>query len=164
MAIWKLFIDGSVDPRSKVGYGAFLCVPQENLFFESLRTRVKVKSFEQTSSTKLELQTLVWALTTIQERGGKIVIFTDSQNIIGLPGRRRRFEQNDYRTKKNKCIKNFKLYKEFFTIVDHLCCEFVKVQGHKVSHQKDEIDKFFTLVDKASRKALRHRKSLMEIS
>ncbi len=155
MAICKLFIDGSVDPVSKVGYGAFLCVPHEKHFLESLKTSVKVKKFEQTSSTKLELQNLIWALTTIPERGGKVIIFTDSQNIIGLPGRRRRLEQNDYKTKKNRYIKNFKLYQEFFKIVDRLCCEFIKVRGHKVSYQKDETDKFFTLVDKASRKALR---------
>ncbi|MCP3871607.1 MAG: ribonuclease H [Desulfobacteraceae bacterium] len=155
----RLFTDGSMNPQSKVGYGAYLVVPEAESFFESLNTRVKVKRFDQTSSTKLELQTLLWALTTIQISGCKVMVFTDSQNIIGLLGRRARLEQNDYQSKKNKRIKNYKLYQEFFKIVDQLDCEFVKVKGHKVSHQKDQIDKFFTLVDKASRKALRHRET-----
>ncbi len=156
MTTLKLFTDGSVNPQSKIGYGAYLSIPPEPLSFESLKMRVKVKRFDQTSSTKLELQTLLWALTTIQSFGKKVVVYTDSQNIIGLSGRRTRFEQNNYRSRNNKRIKNYKLYQEFFKLTDKLNCEFVKISGHKVSHQKNELDKFFTLVDRASRKALRH--------
>jgi len=159
MKTLRLFTDGSVNPKSKVGYGAYLVVSQEESYFESLKTNVKIKKFEQTSSTKLELQTLVWALTTIQARGCKIVIFSDSQNITGLLPRRARLEQNNYRSKKNRRIKNYKLYQEFFRIVDGLDCKFIKVQGHKVSHSKNEIDKFFALVDKTSRKFLRRREN-----
>jgi ribonuclease HI len=164
MVTLRLFTDGSVNPKSRVGYGAFLVVPQEELYSESLKTSVKIKRFEQTSSTKLELQTLLWALTSIQGLGRKVVVFTDSQNIKGLPGRRTRLEKNDYQSKKHKRIKNYKLYQEFFKIVDQLDCEFIKVRGHKALLQKEEIDKFFTLVDKASRKALRHRGSPIENS
>ncbi len=55
----------------------------------------------------------------------------------------------------NKRIKNHELYKEFYKITDLLDCDFVKVKGHKKQEAKDEIDKIFTLVDKASRNALR---------
>jgi len=40
-------------------------------------------------------------------------------------------------------------------MTDQLDCEFVKVRGHQVSNQKDDIDRLFTLVDRASRNALR---------
>jgi len=160
MTTLKLFTDGSVNPQSKIGYGAYLSIPPEPLSFEALKMRVKVKRFNQTSSTKLELQTLLWALTTIQNFDKKVVVYTDSQNIIGLSGRRTRFEQNNYRSKKNERIKNYKLYQEFFKLTDQLNCEFIKMRGHKKSHQKNELDKFFTLVDKASRKALRHQEKL----
>jgi hypothetical protein len=40
-------------------------------------------------------------------------------------------------------------------MTDQLDCEFVKVRGHQVSNQKDDVDRLFTLVDKASRNALR---------
>ena len=155
MATLRLFIDGSVNPRSKIGYGAFLCVPQKEPYSESLETDVKVKQFELTSSTRLELQTLIWALTSIKEKGCRVSIFTDSQNIIGLPRRRGRLEQNNYQSKKNRRIKNAELYQEFFKLVDQRDCDFIKVQGHKPSRQKDETARFFALVDKASRKALR---------
>jgi ribonuclease HI len=120
-----------------------------------MRTRVKVRRFEHTSSTKLELQTLLWALSDIQALGSKVIVYTDSQNIMGLQGRRDRLEQNDYRSKKNRRLNNYKLYQEFYRMIDQLDCEFVKVRGHQVSNQKDDIDRLFTLVDRASRNALR---------
>jgi ribonuclease HI len=148
-----LFTDGSVNAQSNIGYGAYLAVPGGGLSVDSLRARVKVKRFEHTSSTKLELQTLLWALSDIQALGRRVMVYTDSQNIMGLPGRRDRLEQNDYRSKKNKRLSNYKLYQEFYTMIDQFDCEFVKVRGHRASNQKDDIDRLFTLVDKASRHA-----------
>ena len=150
-----LFTDGSVNTHSNIGYGAYLAVPEGGLSVDVLRTRVKVKKFEHTSSTKLELQTLLWALSDIQALGSRVIVYTDSQNIMGLQGRRDRFEQNDYHSKKNKRLKNYELYQEFYIMTDQLDCEFVKVRGHHVSSQKDDIDRLFTLVDRASRNALR---------
>lgn len=156
MTILRLFTDGSVNPKSKVGYGAYLAVLQEMPYSESFKADVKVKKFEHTSSAKLEIQTLIWALTSIQKPVGTIIVYTDSQNIIGLKARRRRLEINDYLSKKNKPIKNSALYKEFFYLSEQLDCEFKKVKGHKPSRLKNEAERFFTLVDKASRKALRN--------
>ena len=150
-----LFTDGSVNTRSRIGYGAYLAVSDRGLSLDSLKKRVNVKRFERTSSTKLELQTLIWALRDIQAIGRKVIVYTDSQNIVGLPGRRDRLEQNDYRSKKNKRLNHYELYQEFYRITDPLDCEMVKVRGHQVSNQKDDIARLFTLVDRASRKALR---------
>ena len=150
-----LFTDGSVNTHSKIGYGAYLAVSERGLSLDSLRPRVKVRRFEHTSSTKLELQTLLWALNDIQALGRKVLVYTDSQNIMGLPGRRDRLEQNDYRSKKNKRINNYELYQKFYRMIDQLDCELVKVRGHQVSDQKNDVDRFFTIVDRASRNALR---------
>jgi len=153
----KLFTDGSVDTQSNIGYGAYLLVSEPGLSPDALRTCVRVRRFENTSSTKLELQTLLWALSDIHALGSRVIVCTDSQHIMGLAGRRGRLEQNDYRSKKNKHkrLQNFKLYQEFYKVIDQLDCEFVKVRGHQVSNQKDDIAKLFNLVDKASRSALR---------
>ena len=150
-----LLSDGSVNAQSNIGYGAYLAVSEPELSLDSLKTRVKVRRFEHTSSTKLELQTLLWALSDIQALGRKVIVYTDSQNIMGLQGRRDRFEQNDYRSKKNIRLNNYELYQEFYGMIDQLDCELVKVRGHQVSNQKDNIDMLFTLLDRASRKALR---------
>jgi len=150
-----LLTDGSVNTQSNIGYGAYLAVSERGLSLESLRTRVKVKRFEDTSSTKLELQTLLWALSDIQAVGRKVSVYTDSQNILGLQERRVRLEQNDYRSKKNKRLKHYELYQEFYRMIDRLNCKLVKVRGHQVANQKGDMDRLFALVDKASRKALR---------
>jgi ribonuclease HI len=150
-----LFIDGSVNTQSHIGYGAYLAVSEPGHSLNWLKAQVKLRRFEHTSSTKLELQTLLWALSDVQTLVGRIIVYSDSQNIMGLKGRRDWFEQNDYRSKKNKRLNNYELYQEFYRMTDQLDCEFVKVPGHGVSHQKDEIDSLFTLVDRASRKAMR---------
>ncbi|HMK64650.1 MAG TPA: RNase H family protein [Thermodesulfobacteriota bacterium] len=150
-----LFIDGSVNNQTNIGYGAYLAVSTHGLSLNSLRTSVKVRRFEHTSSTKLELQTLLWAITDIQNIVNRVVVYTDSQNIIGLQGRRHWFEQNDYRSKKNRRLNNYELYQEFYRLTDQLELEFVKVPGHRESNEKDDIDRLFSLVDRASRNALR---------
>jgi len=150
-----LFTDGSVDPRSNIGYGAYLAVPDGGPSVGSLRARVKVRRFEHTSSTKLEMQTLLWALSDIRASGSRVTVYTDSQNIIGLPGRRDRLEQNEFHSKKNRRLSNYKLYHEFYKMIDQLNCEFEKVRGHQVSNQNNYTDRLFKLVDKASRHALR---------
>jgi len=60
-----LLTDGSVDTHSNVGYGAYLVVSEPGLSLDSMRTQAKTRRFEHTSSTKLELQTLLWALGDI---------------------------------------------------------------------------------------------------
>jgi len=150
-----LLTDGSVDNKSNIGYGAYLAVSDPKLSIDELRTHVKVQRFEQTSSTKLELQTLLWALKDIQTSGYKVIIYTDSQNIIGLPQRRERLEQNDYRSNKGIRLNNFELYQEFYQQLDQLDYNLIKIRGHQAAKQKNITDHLFTLVDRASRKALR---------
>ena len=108
-----------------------------------------------TSSTKLELECLLWALTEIGKFEGKIIVYTDSQNIAGLINRRERLEKNDFQSKKGRGMNHAELYRQFFRLTDLLNCEFRKVEGHKKTNQKDNIDRLFTLVDRASRNAVR---------
>ena len=146
----KLFCDGSVNPQEKIGFAAYF-IYDEN----KLNQDIKIRKFKNTSSTKLELEALLWALEDENLINNSIIVFTDCQNILGLNQRREKFEENDYKTSTGKIIRNHELYKKFFEITDDLDCTFEKVKGHKKTSQKDEIDKLFNLVDKTSRKALR---------
>ncbi|MEI2656817.1 MAG: RNase H family protein [Nitrosomonas sp.] len=154
-----IFIDGSVNNQLKIGYGAYLVVSELGAAIESLKDTVRVKRFEHTNSTKLELQTLLWALSETVALGGGgdmvLTVYTDSQNIIGLRGRRTRLEASDYFSSKNKQLYNYELYQEFYRLNSSLTCEFVKVIGHQPSSKKYEIDKLFSLVDQASRRSMR---------
>jgi len=150
-----LFTDGSVNVQTKIGFGASLIVTDLAQSINKLKPDVKLKRFENTSSTKLELQTLLWALNEIGPWVSKVIIYTDSQNIAGLPERRSRLEKHNFQTKNNEYIKNYKLYQDFYRLTDILNCELIKVRGHQQKSKKDSIHKIFTLVDRASRKALR---------
>ncbi len=155
----QVFTDGSVNTQLKVGYGAYLLVSDLSTSIASLKDTVKVKRFEQTSSTKLELQILLWslseAITLANESDITLTVYTDSQNIIGLPGRRSRLEQSNYFSSKNRRLNNYELYQEFYRLTSILKCELVKVVGHQASSKKDKLDRLFGLVDQASRRALR---------
>lgn len=150
-----LLTDGSVNPTSKVGYGAYLALNSVDEQISRAMKCVKIKRFENTSSTKLELQTLLWALEETRSSSTIKTVYTDSQNIVGLLGRRIRFEKNDYYTKAGKLIANHELYRKFYDKVDALGIEIIKVKGHQPFSQKDKLLKLFTLVDQASRNALR---------
>ena len=146
----KLFCDSSVNPQSKIGFAAYLSFEtyDENI-------EVKTKMFEDTSSTKIELQSFLWAIDEIKQKDVSYEVYTDCQNILSLLSRREKLESNNYLTSTNKQVKNHLLYKEFYKVLDLYNLEFIKVKGHKKSSQKDDIDKIFSKVDKASRKALR---------
>ena len=151
-----LFTDGSVNPQKRIGFGAYLLLNEDELHSTTLsKGDVITKKFKDTSSSKLELEAMLWALSQISTENTKLVIFTDCQNIIGLKNRRERFEKNNYITNKNTLIKNHELYKEFYKITDKIECDFIKVKGHKKNEEKNKIDKIFTFVDIAARDALR---------
>ena len=155
MTEWHLFTDGSVNTQTKNGCGAALLITSDNLRLtrDELRARVKVQEFAETSSTKLELQTLLWALRDAPETCTPLTVYTDSQNILGLADRRARFEAQNYHSKKGLPLRNAALYQAFFQISDDMEFKLVKVKGHKASAQRDVIDQLFNLVDKASRAA-----------
>ena len=150
-----LFCDGSVNPQRKIGFGAYFIYNNK-----LVNQDIKIKKFEDTSSTKLELEALLWALDDLKSnKESEMIIYTDCQNILRLEQRREKLESNNYKTSTGKIVKNHELYKTFYEMTDNIkentTCIFEKVKGHKKSKEKDEVDKLFNLVDKASRKALR---------
>ena len=155
----QVFTDGSVNTQLKIGYAAYLIVTDQNGSIDQLKNSVKIKRFENTSSTKLELQGLLLALeevVSLNRQGDMLItIYTDSQNIISLPERRVALEQNKYFSSNKKRLNNYELYQEFYRLTAILKCELVKVVGLQVSSKKSHVDRVFTLVDKASRRALR---------
>lgn len=145
-----LFTDGSVNTKLGIGYGAYLAFSENQ---EPLTSQIKLRQFKDTSSTKLELQTLIWALSEISV--AEVISYTDSQNIVGLNSRRKKMEENDYYAKNGKLLNNHELYKQFYQLIDNVNITFNQIRGHSPSKQKSHIDLTFSLVDRASRSALR---------
>ena len=151
---YLLFTDGSVNTKRKIGYGSFLLLNKTDLASSELD--IRTKRFQNTTSTKLELETLLWALVTIDIRNVKLSVFTDSNLIMGLNDRRANLEKNNFYSATNKRLNNHLLYRDFYMMFDQMDFKLFKVKGHSKSSEKDRYDKLFSIVDKASRKALRN--------
>jgi len=160
-----LFTDVSINTNLKIGFGAYLIIPESYLkenSYDLIKKDVKLKKFESTSSTKLEIETLLWALEELEKSHKEIglycnvTIYTDSQCIACLAVRRTQLERSEFKSSKtNKKLNNALLYRRFYRFSDRLKFEIIKLKGHSKSIIKDTIHKMFSNVDKGSRKALR---------
>lgn len=146
-----VFTDGSVDSKTHIGYGAYLILSDITLPPHIQKANVKIKQFENTSSTKLELQTLLYALNeiaiTFVGEENHIIVYTDSQTIVKLPSRREKLEKQNFYANNGKRLNNAELYQELYKLMDQFNCQFIKVKGHKAKSAKDDIDRIFELVD-----------------
>jgi len=161
---FALFIDGSVSPVHKLGVGAYIMVPSSFLEASSgiierdkITERLKVQRFEGTSSTRLELQTVLWALTeNRQEPYGSLTIYSDSQCVSGLLKRKSRLLAGGFLSKKtNRQLGNTSLYRAFYELHDEFGFHVVKVAGHSKSRFHNTAQRIFSFVDKEARKALK---------
>lgn len=157
-----LFTDVSLDPGRKLGVGAYLVLPASLLIKKSeVADRVKVRRFEDTSSTKLEIQTVLWALEEYRNGPkvpgpGKLCLYSDSQCVAGLLKRRPGLLACGFLSKRTaRPLRNASLYRAFYEFHDELGFEVIKVKGHSRTRLNDSAHRIFSLVDKEARKALR---------
>jgi len=157
-----LFTDVSLNPGRKLGVGACLVLPASLLIEKSeVADRVKVRRFEDTSSTKLEIQTVLWALEEYRNGPempgpGKLYLYSDSQCVSGLLKRRPGLFAGDFLSKRSKRpLRNSTLYRAFYEFHDELGFEVIKVRGHSRTRPNDSAHRIFSFVDKEARKALR---------
>ncbi len=159
-----LFTDVSVSPGLKLGAGAYILVPASFLEDSSrvigrpeITGRIKVRRFEDTSSTRLELQTVLWALVENRQLPhGSLTIYSDSQCVTGLIKRKSRLLAGGFTSKKtNRQLGNASLYRAFYEFHDKSDFQVVKVAGHSKSCTHDNAHRIFSFVDKEARKALK---------
>ncbi len=162
-----LFTDVSLKPKLKLGVGAYLVVPTSFLEVSphsiersEVAGRLVVRRFVDTSPTRLEVQTVLWALGVYRNEfkvsgPGKLQVYTDSQCVAGLLGRRPGLEVNGFLCKRtNRLLKNASLYRTFYEFHDELGVEVIKVAGHSRSCSHDAAHRIFSFIDREVRKAL----------
>jgi ribonuclease HI len=159
-----LFTDVSVNPELRLGVGVYLVIPASFLEVSScvidraeISDRIKVRRFEDTSSTKLELQTVLWAMQEQQKAlKGKLRIYTDAQCVSGLLKRRPGLLAADFLSRRTKRpLRNAPLYRAFYELYDALGFEVIKVDGHTRARAHDTVHRIFSCADKKARKALK---------
>ena len=152
-----LFTDASLHPQTRTGFGAYILIPALQISvisLEKMKREVKIAQFSSASIAQLELASLLWALEENPKKG--LTIFTDSQNIAGLTERREKLETSGMvSAATGKPLSNAEYYIRFFDLIDRLQFKVMKIRGHSKSAEKDPLEKIFTVVDRASRKALR---------
>jgi ribonuclease HI len=169
MTSFALFTDVSMNPQRKCGVGAYLLVSASNLenaphdiARAEVSSRLRFMRFADTSSTKLEVQTVLWALENFRAAGkgsdsGRLRVFTDSQCVAGLPGRRAGLEANHFLSKRSGLsLANAPLYRAFYATYDELGFKVIKVAGHTHtrSSSRDAVQRIFSYVDKEVRREL----------
>ena len=164
MKDFALFTDASVNPILKIGVGAclvlpapFLNVPFPEIEKSEITGRITLRRFEDTSSTKLELETVLWALGEQRKRSkGRLQLYTDSQCISGLLTRKPGLLGRDFLSRKtNLPLKNAPLYRRFYAFHDELVFNIIQVDGHSKTSVRDTAHRIFSIVDREARRALK---------
>jgi ribonuclease HI len=148
MKDFALFTDVSVNPVLKLGIGAclvlpasFLDVPFPRIEKSEITDRITLRRFEATSSTKLELETVLWALGGHWKRSkGRLNLYTDSQCISDTT---------------NLPLRNAPLYRRFYALHDELVFKVIKVDGHSKTRARNTAHRIFSIVDREARRALK---------
>ncbi len=175
MKNYSLFTDASVGPKLKVGVGGHIIVPESflrnppNLIKVSELDKILVlRRFEDTSSTKLEVQTVLWALEEyctgpIISGPGKLHIYSDSQCVEGLLSRRARLESSGFHSRGgNRLLRNAPLYGRYYEFHDRLKFDVTKVAGHTRSRSRNTVQRIFSFLDQKVRKALKQWTAQLE--
>jgi ribonuclease HI len=168
--MFVLFTDVSLNPQRQLGVGAYLLVPTSFLDREphqigraEVLAKLRFRWFAETSSTKLEVQTILWALDDYlaQSNGadpGTLQIYTDSQCVAGLLGRRAGLEINNFIARRSSLpLRNATLYRAFYAADDELGFALFKVAGHSRACSHDTVQRVFSYVDQEVRRALSSR-------
>jgi len=167
MNSFALFTDVSLNPQQRLGVGACLLVPAtllntapDAIERAEISARLRFRRFADTSSTRLELQTVLWALEMYRAEfsradAGKLQLYTDSQCVVGLPGRRAKLEAKGYVAgRSGRLLTNATLYRAFYGVHDELGFELIKVAGHSRVGSHSSVQRIFSFVDKEVRRAL----------
>ncbi|MDQ8187032.1 hypothetical protein [Pelagicoccus sp. SDUM812002] len=153
----RLFVDGSCDPHSGIGYGAALYLPAgcEEAVADEMRSEIVVRRFASCRSSSLELKAFLWALERWGGSTPELEVHSDSQTITDLPSRRAALEESSFCSKSGKPLSQAGLYREFYDAFDRFAPSLIKRDGHKRAGEKSQDDLLFALVDRGARRALR---------
>ena len=146
----RLFTDGSASPSRGVGAWAS-CVLVDDT------EHLLDGTAQDTSQHTMELVAVLKGLEFIQKHAEKVrrvEVYTDSQYVAGLPGRRERLERGRFFTKKGKPVKNSSLIRELYGWLDKYDIVLHRVPGHNKAG-KSEITDYNRKVDKHSRALVR---------
>ncbi len=85
----------------------------------------------------------------------ELIIYTDSQYVCGLPGRKEKLMALEFLSRKGDPIQNADLVQTLFRLTDIVSTQFVKIKAHQPTN--DQTSGYNNFVDKLSRKMVREQ-------
>lgn len=144
----EIYTDGSCDTNYKIGaWVAILLVETGTIVLSGTLT--------DTTHNRMELIAVIEALEHLQAHHPSIStirIYSDSQYVINLTGRKEKLETAGFLSKKGTNLKNEDLLKHALNLFKTFTIEFIKVTAHK---KRTETINFNIEADKLSRKIVR---------
>jgi ribonuclease HI len=148
-----LFSDASFDPSSSLGVGAFVALNGTE-WRDKTPFTIQTKVIPEKNIARLELVTALWALESAEHC--RICLVTDSKTIVDLPNRREKLQSRHFQSLWTlHPLANADLYVKFFEVCDRLKPNLIWVKGHSPRGAQGDLEKTFSQVDKAARRALR---------
>jgi ribonuclease HI len=121
-----IYTDGSCNPKFGVGAWAAMLLIDDRKF---VLTGVE----EQTTHQRMELQAVIKSFEYLAgENYGQnlLEIYTDSQYVVGIPGRSTKLKKFGFRTSKDRPIQNADLVQKLIGHLEMTNVKFVKVKAH----------------------------------
>jgi ribonuclease HI len=103
----------------------------------------------------MELKAVIAYIVFIQQNLKEVThlkIISDSQYVIGLVSREKKFIANDFKTNAGDDIRNIDLVKELLKLLKEIQVEFVKIKAHQ---KETDVVNYNIEVDKLSRQLVR---------
>jgi ribonuclease HI len=145
---FDLYTDGSCHTQYKVGgWAAILWSNEKKIVLSGL--------VERTTNNRMELTAVIEALAFIRKNYPavkSIRIYSDSQYVIGLPGRKEKLTLLGYSTKKGNPIPNSDLVINLLEQLNFFSVEWMKIKAHQ---KTGTLVNFNREADKLSRKLVR---------
>jgi len=131
----KIYTDGSCHSQLLIGaWGAIIFIGDRKVILKDTEN--------ETTHNRMEILAVINAISHIDLLGlkkEKIFVYSDSQYVVNLTGRKERLKRNNFITKKGTPIQNVDLIKIFIDQVETHDLEFVKVKAHQKNG--DEINR-----------------------
>lgn len=118
---------------------------------------ITCEQITERNNIRAEIRAALLALSSCPD-GATVLLYSDCQNIIGLPSRREKLEKQKYISQsKGQVLANADLYIQFYQHLDRLNVELIWVKGHSRIKTRDRIQSIFSVLDKEVREKLRGR-------
>ncbi len=142
-----IYTDGSCNPE--YGMGAWASI----LFIEGKKIVLSGVE-EQTTHQRMELQAVINSFEYLAKanlQSESMELYTDSQYVVGLPGRMLKLKSSGFTTNKNLPIRNADLVQVLIEYLEIMNVNFIKVKAH-LNNGSQNVNRE---VDKLSRKLVR---------